>query len=83
MKKKLLFLFCFALIASFAMSQTYTVSGTVTGADGKEAVTGAAVSLNPGGYGTISGKSGEFTINGVKQGNYTLKVDFIGFAAYT
>ena len=82
MKKKLLFLFCFAFIASFAISQTYNVSGTVTGADGKETITGATVSLVPGGYGTTTGKSGDFNIKGVTQGNYTLKVDFIGYTTY-
>jgi len=82
MKKRLLLLFCFVMIASSAFSQSYTVSGTVTGADNKEAITGATVSLSPGGYGTITGNTGEYTIKGVTKGNYTLKVDFIGFATY-
>lgn len=83
MYKRLLFLFCFLLISSFAFSQVYTVNGTVTGSDSKEGITGATVSISPGGYGAITDKSGDYSIKGVKQGTYTLKVDFIGYSSYS
>lgn len=83
MTKRVLFLICFIMVASLAWSQTYTVSGTVKASETNEAVTGATVMLTPGGYGAITGKAGDFTIKGVSAGQYTFKVDFIGYSAYS
>lgn len=83
MSKRLLFLICVFMIASFSYSQVYNVRGVVISSDTKEAVVGATVKLSPGKYGDITDANGNYSIEKISKGNYTITVEFIGYAAYS
>ncbi|GAB4510759.1 MAG: TonB-dependent receptor [Haliangiales bacterium] len=77
-----MFLFGFALVAgpgvAFAQ-QTGTVSGTVTDEATGVGVAGAQVVLRDTPYGAVADDSGQFTIEGVPAGTYTVEASFIGY----
>jgi TonB-dependent receptor len=59
-----------------------SVSGYVTDAGGG-ALQGAAVSVQPGGFSTVSDTQGQFTIGNLPPGEYTVTVNYSGFAEFT
>ncbi|MFA5403795.1 MAG: carboxypeptidase-like regulatory domain-containing protein, partial [Ignavibacteria bacterium] len=83
MTKKILFLVCFLMVVSLAWSQTYTVSGSVISSDTKEAIIGATIKLTPGNYGAITGNTGEYSIKNIPKGNFTIKIEFIGYTTFS
>ncbi|MCY1719155.1 TonB-dependent receptor [Prolixibacteraceae bacterium Z1-6] len=63
--------------------QKVTVSGTITDAETKEPIVYANVAFPDLGIGTSSDEKGEFTIQNVNVGNYTLSVTYIGYKEYS
>ncbi len=59
-------------------AQTGTVSGNIND-DSKIALPGAKLILNPGNIYTTSDEHGNFVFLNVPSGNYTLKVDYLGY----
>ena len=76
------FLFGFALVAGPSVAfaqQTGTVSGTVTDEATGVGVAGAQVVLRDTPYGAVADDNGQFTIEGVPAGTYTVEASFIGY----
>jgi TonB-linked SusC/RagA family outer membrane protein len=70
------------LAASFAVAQTGTVKGTIADAQTGEALIGANVFLERTAFGAATDAKGEYTIQSVLVGNYTLVVSYIGYEQY-
>lgn len=66
-------------VFALAQKEGASLTGRITEADGGEALTGANITL----VGTYKGASadinGNYVINGIKPGDYSIKVQFIGF----
>ncbi|MEJ5105937.1 TonB-dependent receptor [Chryseobacterium sp. MYb328] len=71
-------LFCASL---FFYAQTGTLSGNIND-DAKIALPGAKISLNPGNIYTTSDEHGNFVFLNVPPGNYTMKVDYLGYGIH-
>ncbi len=84
MFKKLLSIAMLSLfVGTYAFAQSGSVTGVVTDAvtgDAMPAVTVQIVELS---MGTATDIDGEYTINNIPAGTYTLKVTFVGFKAHT
>lgn len=84
----LLTLCAFVLISPFSLAQTsVSVSGTISNAGGAP-LQGATVRLRNTAdtlkqHGVISKRNGEFVIQNVGRGTYTLRAELIGYAPYT
>nr|WP_319398304.1 TonB-dependent receptor [uncultured Carboxylicivirga sp.] len=78
MSKKIMLLLCMSIFWTFVTGQNrYILKGSVV--DDKNIVlTGAAVVLHPVEAGTVSDYNGNFEINNLLAGTYTLEVSFIG-----
>lgn len=61
---------------------TGTISGHVTDSSGG-VLKGAKISLDPTATNVVSNVQGEFYINDIKPGEYTVKVTYVGFAPFT
>jgi len=59
------------------------ISGKVTGASSGDFLPGANVMLDGTNFGTSSDRSGNFNINNVPEGDYTLKVTYVGYSDYS
>ena len=59
------------------------INGKVTDAGSGDFLPGANVVLDGTNYGASSDRFGEFTISNVPDGNYTLKVTYVGYADYS
>ncbi len=82
MLRKLLLPFLFvAFLASTALAQTGSITGTVTNEEG-EPVPTANVFLVEIGQGDATNLEGEYTIDNVEPGTYTLRITFVGYADY-
>ncbi|MBT8253526.1 MAG: TonB-dependent receptor [Flavobacteriaceae bacterium] len=73
---------CF-FTSAFIFAQTYSISGRVVNAS-NEAVSYANVIITESGTetivtGTTTDEGGQFALNAIAGGNYTLKISFIGF----
>lgn len=82
-KKLLSTLLIIGLFVPLAMAQSGTITGEVTDANTGETVPGANVLLVEIGRGAATGPNGQYTINNVPAGTYTLRITFVGYAAYT
>jgi len=85
MKKLFQFLFLslvFCVSVNFAYAQQYTITGKITSSVNGEPLNGAAVVLVPTTINATSDANGEFTLTKVPKGNYTLKVNHIGYEDY-
>ena len=86
MKKHMAFLLLWLSIstAQLALGQNArgSISGTVVDA-GSAVLQGARVELDPGGSAAVSDNQGGFRFANVSPGNYTIRVTFVGFAAYS
>src|SRR5699024_7021760 len=83
MLRKLLLPFLFvAFFANMAFAQTGGITGKVTNEQG-EPVPTANVLLVEISRGAATNLQGEYTIDNVEPGTYTLKVSFIGYTEYT
>lgn len=68
-----------SILCNFSNAQThYEVSGTVVDENNKP-LTGATVFLFPVKKGTITDASGNFSINNLSIGTYTIEISFIGY----
>ena len=82
---KRIFLFVTALLFS-AVGSLAQSKGTVTGRvldSGAGVLPGAQIQLEPGAILAASDAQGEFTINGVAAGSYTVTVSYVGLETYT
>lgn len=70
----------FAITSTFGFTQSTEISGTVTSEYGTP-VSGAHIYLTPQKW-AIADDLGQFTIQGITPGDYTLKVSSIGFESY-
>lgn len=79
-KSKKLLLLSFSLIFSLsAYSQSkFSISGYVKDKTSGEDLVGASIGINETGGGTVSNVYGYYTIS-LSEGNYTLKVNYIGY----
>ncbi len=83
MLRKLLLPFLFvAFFANMAFAQTGSITGTVTNEEG-EPVPTANVLLVEAGLGDATNLEGEYSIDNVEAGTYTLRITFVGYAEYT
>ncbi len=80
LRKHLLLFLTLGMAMHFTIAQTGSVSGVVTDKRTDEALIGSTVVLQGTNYGSLTGINGEFTIENVPSGSYTLKVSYIGFS---
>jgi TonB-dependent receptor len=66
----------------FAQSERGAVSGHVSDSTGS-ILQGAEIELQPGNILTKSGQRGEYFINNLSPGNYTITVTYVGFSLFT
>ena len=59
------------------------ISGKVSGSSSGDFLPGANVMLDGTNYGTSSDRSGNFKIEGVPEGDYTLKVTYVGYGDFS
>jgi hypothetical protein len=76
----LLFIFC----ASFSEAQTHKILGTVADANDKSPLEGARITISKGRdsavlMGTAADADGHFEFDGLEDGGYRLKVEYMGF----
>jgi len=71
----------FAISAS-AQSGRGSISGRVADSAGA-VLQGARVELQPGGESVITNQQGEFTISGLAAGEYTVRVNYVGFSDFS
>jgi len=77
---RMTFAVIFLAFTSVAYNQ-FSIEGTVKSQDG-EALPGANIVLKETGRGTTTNENGEFIFDGVRKGNYTLSVTYLGFEDY-
>jgi TonB-dependent receptor len=65
-----------------AQSNKGTVSGRVVDTGGG-VLQGAKIEVQPGDISSVSDEKGEFTINGVNAGSYTLTISYVGLEPYS
>lgn len=82
LRKLLLFLFLAAAFIPIAMGQSGRITGTVTDAETGETVPTANVLLAEITRGAATDIDGNYTINNVPVGTYTLRVTFIGYQTF-
>jgi len=71
-----------SILSNFSNAQThYKVSGTVVD-ENKEPLTGATVFLLPIKSGTITDARGDFRIDGLAKGDYTIQISFVGYKTF-
>lgn len=84
---KILYTLLFTIISTIAIAQTYTASGKVVDAAVEDNIIGANVVLaSPTDSlfrAIATNKYGNFTIENIPQGSYTLKVSYVGFKTLT
>jgi len=71
------------LVPGAALAQTGTVAGTVFDAETDEALPGVNVALQELNRGSATNPDGEFRIEEVPQGTYTLVASFVGYQQFT
>lgn len=82
MAKKILLFFLFtAFLVQIATAQTGNITGTVTSGKGVPIPT-ADVLLVETSQAVTTNLKGEYTIENVKPGHYTLRVSFIGYETF-
>ena len=71
-----------ALVVPAAFAQTGAITGTVTDAEQGETIPGANVALAELNRGAATNIDGEYTIENVPVGTYTLRVTFVGYEPF-
>ena len=83
MVKKLLSLFTLCLIFSAtAFAQSGTITGTVTDESSGETLPSVNVYVVELQRGAATDSQGEFTIEGVEYGTYTVRASFVGYDTF-
>ena len=81
---KLKRVFIIIILISFAQFvYAANISGKVTGSSSGDFLPGANVMLDGTNYGTSSDRFGNYKIGGVPEGDYTLKVTYVGYADFS
>lgn len=70
--------FLFTFSSHHAMAQSLTISGKVLG-ENKQPLIGANVMLTPSKQGAVTDMEGDFKINSLSSGTYTLIVSYVGY----
>lgn len=72
------------LVTATGLAQSFKgkVAGEVADTTGR-VLQGAQVELQPGGFSTVSDSQGNFTIENVAPGDYTLTVTYVGFSPFS
>jgi TonB-linked SusC/RagA family outer membrane protein len=78
--KKYMLLCAFLMMSAMAFAQTGSIKGKVVD-EANQSLPGASVSIDGTTIGSITDAAGNYTITGVKPGNYTLSAKFIGYVA--
>ncbi|PIB34614.1 TonB-dependent receptor [Reichenbachiella sp. 5M10] len=78
MKKTFLLLLC--LTSMTAWAQTGAISGQVIDEESGEALIGATVTIQGTSTGAVADVAGEFTLEGLDYGSYTVLFNFVGYA---
>ncbi|MDO5981421.1 TonB-dependent receptor [Flavivirga spongiicola] len=78
MIKKLLLLLTIIFSATFVYGQRGKIKGKVISRQGYE-IANANISIKKTGTGTMTNSFGDYLIENIKSGNYTLKVTFVGY----
>jgi outer membrane receptor protein involved in Fe transport len=76
----LLLLVTFFLNSAFA--QNYSISGKIKNAETGEPVSNAKINLTPGTIGTTSDATGYYELKNLSDGNYAMKVSYIGYETF-
>lgn len=63
----------------FSKTKTYSISGTIVSESTNETLPGARISLKGLKNGTVSDSRGNFLINNIENGEYTIEVSYIGY----
>ena len=71
-----------AALAVFTVHAQNSITGTVKSESEDEILVGANIVLLPISKGSITDTDGKFKINNIPNGDYTLKVSFVGFKNY-
>jgi len=82
MRVSWLFILCF-LTPFVTLAQSGVITGKVSRIDSKAPVPQANVFLSNSTAGTATNEEGNFTLNGLKPGQYTLVVTIVGYEDYT
>lgn len=80
---KILLLLSICLLISFSAhaQEKSTIKGHVLDADTEEHLVGVTISVKElPGIGTVTDNSGHFTLGNIGEGNYTLEVQYLGYA---
>ncbi len=67
------------MFTSALLAQNYSVSGTVSSTESGEKLIGANVYVKGTSLGAATDADGNYTISGIKAGNYTMVCSYIGF----
>lgn len=83
LKKPLISTLLFVMLAGCfsmtAQAQTASISGVVIDNSGEDPLIGATIYIEELQNGAIAGRNGEFLINELKAGTYTLSISYIGY----
>lgn len=79
--KKLVFLL-FIWLIPFGMMAQYNLSGKVVDQSVDEALSGATIRIKNASKSTVSNQNGEFTLNGLKAGEYEIVVSYVGYEKF-
>ncbi|MFB6272973.1 MAG: SusC/RagA family TonB-linked outer membrane protein [Salinibacter sp.] len=71
------------LLPATTFAQTGTISGTVTEAETGNTLPGVNIALVELNQGAATGPEGQYTIEGVPEGTYTLRATFVGYQDFT
>ncbi|NGP89565.1 SusC/RagA family TonB-linked outer membrane protein [Fodinibius halophilus] len=83
MLKKLLLMVIVCLVSTgFAFGQTGTLTGTVTDASTGESLPGVNIYILDIERGTATGPEGQFTIEDIEYGTYTVRATYVGYQTY-
>ncbi len=80
MKKIVIYLIIWLI--PFGMMAQFNLSGKVVDQSGNEALSGATIRIKNSSKSTVSDQNGEFTINGLKAGNYDMLVTYVGYEKF-
>ena len=68
------------MMSAMAFAQTGSIKGKVVD-ETNQSLPGASVSIDGTTIGSVTDAAGNYTITGVKPGNYTLSAKFVGYVA--
>lgn len=78
MLKNYLFI-CLLVLFGIRAAGQFTINGTITNNENGEALPGANITLKNSFIATTSGIDGTFKLENIKDGNYVIKVSYVGF----